>query len=149
MERVMSDVVAATPDAVPGTPYRTGYAKANWIPSVGQPSTDVLPPFVDSALLVGAGIGQAAHGSTIHPVHGTQAHQEHGMSQEQAELTSLQRIPGIAAAIRSNRTTAPEVFVTNNVPYIQDLEHGSSIQAPAGFAGLAVAAIKVFGAARK
>lgn len=150
MERVMTDVIAGTPDlAPPGTPYRTGYAKANWIPSIGAPSTDLLPPFVESALLVGAGIGQAALGSTIHPVHGTQAHQEHGLSQEQAELTSLQRIPGVAADVRASRTYAPPVFVTNNVPYIQDLEHGSSIQAASGFAGLAIAAIKVFGASRK
>lgn len=147
MERVMTDVVEGTPDlAPPGTPYRTGYAKANWIPSIGEPSTDVLPIFEDMhEFLTGARVGAAARGSTFHPLKGTQAHQEHGLSQAEAEAYSLQRIPGVAADIRASKTYAPPVFITNNVDYIQDLEHGSSIQAPGGFALLAVSAIKALG----
>lgn len=149
LERLTSDVVAGTPDAVPGTPYRTGYARANWMPSVGAPSTERLPAFAEAAFTVGSGIGQAEKGSTLHPVHGTQAHQEHGLSLAEATAYSMQRVPGVASDIRSSKTFVPAVFLTNNVDYIVDLEHGRSFQAPYGFAAVAVASLKAFGARPK
>jgi len=67
----------------------------------------------------------------------------------EATAYSLQRLPGIAADIRSSRSYAPAVFLTNNVPYIVELEQGSSRQAPYGFVAVAVAAVRAFGVAQQ
>ena len=83
-----------------GTPVKTGWARANWIPSVGEPQPDAVGEAGDAA---SAGASQQA---------------------------------GIAA-VASNAGDEPN-FVTNNVPYIQQLNDGSSRQAPSGFVEAAI-----------
>lgn len=86
------------------TPVDTGWARANWVPSVGTPFR-----------------GPAG-------------------SREQAEAGSVNT--GAQAAGEA-RVAAYDVrqgpaFVSNSVPYIEDLNDGTSQQAPAGFVQAAV-----------
>lgn len=81
------------------TPVDTGWARANWIPSLGSPA--------------GGPVGSRT-GVTAGP---------------QAAGTGR---------LASYKLTSGSVFVSNNVPYIGQLDAGSSQQAPAGFVGRAV-----------
>ncbi len=45
-----------------------------------------------------------------------------------------------AAGVISQRTIGQDIYITNNLPYIQKLNEGSSAQAPAGFVQASVAA---------
>ena len=89
------------------TPVDTGWARANWIPSVGRPVTEDPGPApsrdaqgsFDSARVSGATLRQA-----------------------QGETSLL-----------GYSLTAGAVFISNNVPYIVSLNAGSSTKAPAAF----------------
>jgi len=84
-----------------GTPVHTGWARANWVPSVGGPEVNVVgSPDAVSDSAYDAGVAQVVTGYT---------------------------------------TDKGLVFVSNNVPYIQRLNDGSSKQAPAGFVQGAIA----------
>lgn len=88
------------------TPVDTGWARANWLPSVGTPILQDLTserPSRNEILAVEAE-GQAA----------------------------LNRITSTYTLVQGN------VFITNNVPYMQELNDGSSKQAPKGFVQFAV-----------
>lgn len=86
--------VNVTNDIVVSTPVDTGFAKANWVPSVGTPKSNVT----GSRQSVSSG----------------------------AQKAGLLRVRGYRAG-------QGKVFIVNNVPYIGDLNQGSSAQAPAGF----------------
>ena len=77
-----------------GTPVDTGHARANWVPSIGQPHSGEVQ-------------GDGAHAAGVGQVVGY----------------TLDRGP---------------LFVSNNVPYIQQLNYGHSKQAPALFVESAV-----------
>ena len=81
------------------TPYDTGWARANWIWSVGVPAL--------------ATFGSRAAVSV------------------QTSVAAV--ISAILAAARTGK-----IYVSNNVPYIVDLDEGSSQQAPRGFVRMAV-----------
>lgn len=76
------------------TPVDTGWARSNWLPSVGVPRRDTVgePGKPNDAA---AGLGQS-------------------------EVADWKIADG-------------PIYVTNNVPYIQRLNAGSSTQAPSGF----------------
>ena len=80
---------------IDGTPVDLGWARANWVMSIGRASDDL--------------IGGRDSFDT--------GQQELGM----AEVASRYRL-----------ADGP-IFITNNVPYIEALNTGSSDQAPAGF----------------
>jgi hypothetical protein len=83
------------------TPRDTGWARANWIPSVGAPA--LTPALTDEAPSP-ANVAEA------------RARAEAG-----------------TAAVVGYRLNKGSVFTTNGVPYLEQLNAGSSKQAPAGF----------------
>lgn len=89
---------------VAATPIDIGWARAGWVPSVGQPYTGGLsenPTASDVAIM-------------------------------QARATTGQ------AEVLLYQLTDGDLFVTNNVEYIQALNDGWSKQAPSGFVQIAV-----------
>jgi hypothetical protein len=84
---------------VEDTPVDTGWARSNWLPSVGTPKREVVGK--PSSLNAGAA--------------------DSGRS----EVVDWKIADG-------------PIYITNNVPYIQRLNTGSSKQAPAGFVESAV-----------
>lgn len=103
-ERVVTKVtldVAA--NLIESTPVDTGWARANWVPSIGAPF---------------GGGGSAVPGD----VAGAQG------AQQAATI-------GVATTYR---LPMGRVFVSNNVPYITQLNDGSSKKEPAGFVQRAI-----------
>lgn len=105
-------VKAVTLDAVANlvetTPRRTGWARSNWLPSIGQPAdVDGTAPSEDRAAASAA--SRAALGQQ-----------------------------GIAQIVTTYKLSMGKIYVTNNVPYIAQLNEGSSTQAPAGFVQAAI-----------
>lgn len=100
---VHAELVSAPSEG--GTPVDTGWARANWIPSIGA---------ANGAL---AGTRQAAERGSIN-------------------LSMAQR--GLALIATRYRLKQGPVFISNGVPYITELNDGSSAQAPAGFVQSAI-----------
>lgn len=93
-----------------GTPVDTGWARANWVPSIGAPHEGTVGERPPKA--------------------------EEGRAQVQADdSASVAGVAEVAARYTLNRGP---VFISNNVPYIQALNDGHSKQAPAGFVQAAV-----------
>lgn len=84
------------------TPVQTGWARANWVPSVTRPKLE------DLTAQSGADRAQYVAGATT-----------------KAELGDT--------SVLAYRLAQGSIFITNNVPYIVDLNQGSSRKAPAGF----------------
>lgn len=82
------------------TPVDTGWARANWVPSVGRPAEGVT----GSRDAVNTGAQSA----------------------------------GEARLLVYTLSQSPEIWITNNVPYIGDLNAGRSPQAPANFIETAI-----------
>lgn len=103
------------------TPVDTGWARANWVPNIGGPFEAFVSEFDDDDARKAAVPGQR------------------GIQQQATGLL-------VAGGYNINQGA---VYVTNNVPYIQVLNTGSSTQAPAAFiqnaieTGVNVAARKV------
>lgn len=95
MQRITLNVVA---QLVRSTPVDTGWARANWVPSIGTPRTGT------------AGSRRAA---------------------EDGRIDLGPQVAGTAAL--ASYKLGPSIHITNNVPYINRLNSGSSRQAPAGF----------------
>lgn len=85
-------------ELLPATPVDTGFARANWRPSINFPS-DTPVSFLDPS-------GQA----------------------------TISRIISVAKRFRVGDT----IFITNRIDYIDQLNRGSSPQAPPGFVEIAV-----------
>ena len=99
LDRLASRVVAkisldVTANLVETTPVDTGWARANWVPSIGFPVEEPV-------------------GS---PTSVSGAQQQNGQS-----------------ALLGYTIDKGKVFVSNNVSYINKLNDGSSLQAPANF----------------
>ena len=99
-KEVSALVLDITEKLIEATPVDTGWARASWIPSIGEPA-DSPSGSRDSF---------------------TTGQQELGMAQVATQYT-LSEGP---------------IFITNNVPYIEKLNEGSSPQAPAGFIETAI-----------
>lgn len=91
-----------------GTPRDTGWAAANWIPSVGRPIVDV-PKVSERA----AKIGQLAAAAGKHSA-------------------------GLGELLNYSLDGGQKIYISNGVPYIVPLNEGSSRQAPSGFVQFAV-----------
>lgn len=117
--RVTRDVaLTILNDLVQVTPVDVGTALSNWVLTLDSPflSGLVLPAFVPSPR------GRVIKGKWTHAVPPTitaQANVQPTIDAAEIELAAKQ--PG------------QTIFITNNVPYIQQLNDGSSSQAPAGF----------------
>lgn len=98
----------AVANLVEDTPRKTGWARANWIPSIGQPTAvDGSPPTEDAA--------------------------KSAVRQRDAARESA-----IANIVSAYKLPMGRVFISNNVPYINRLNDGHSKQAPAGFVQAAI-----------
>lgn len=90
-------------EVVHRTPVDTGMARSNWKITVDQPFTEILPPYSPGHRL---GRGETRN----------------------AGLALLQA----GRDVRKHKH-GKTIFITNNVPYIETLNTGSSAQAPANF----------------
>jgi len=102
-----------TAEVQEATPVDTGWARANWVPKIGEPETMPRPRIVDNV----AG----------------------RMAEQQAAVAGV--VTGY------NSIKKGQVSIANNVPYIKDLNEGSSKKAPAAFVQQAIsrAVAKVVG----
>jgi len=91
-----------------GTPVDTGWARANWIPVLGQPSRRPAPQPTNQDVSAAA-----------------------------AALSGQQEA-AIAGIALSYTLAKGAVTIANNVPYIVALNEGSSKQAPRGFVQSAI-----------
>lgn len=117
-------------DVVERTPLDTGEAKSGWVLAVGAPS-GFKPPSHKEAGRVPA--GRPRHSGMLPLYKGLVEKNEEDMFQRLNTANEAFKTRGPA----SPRTT---VFITNHVPYIKDLEQGTSPQAPAGISRPAMAA---------
>jgi len=97
-----------TANLIETTPVDTGWARANWQPTIGVPSAILADPTTRDERA-------AAKGSA-----------------------STMQAAGIAAVAGVYRLQQGSTFVTNRVPYIAKLNGGSSQQAPSGFVQAAI-----------
>lgn len=98
------------------TPVDTGAALSNWQLTLDNPASGILFPFFPSTK------GRMKGGVWEHsadPVATAQANAPEVMAQ--AKLILGGKVPG------------QTIYITNNIPYIRQLNDGSSSQAPAGF----------------
>lgn len=85
------------------TPVDTGYARSNWIATIGSPESSTISPHAPGDNL---GIGERGNANGA-------------MSQ--------------ASSVAANRNPDDVMYLANNVNYIGRLNAGSSAQAPANF----------------
>lgn len=87
---------------VEATPVLTGHARANWIPSVDEPDPSTVPGV--------AGVDVTGEAQTV--------------AEKDSIETTIKQFLGNDAATK--------LCLTNNLPYIQNLDDGDSRKAPAG-----------------
>lgn len=93
------------------TPVDTGRARSNWVVSLGSGTRENIEPYSPGE---GLGAGESANASAA-------------IAQGQSVIKSYKLRDG-------------SIFISNNVPYIGQLNAGTSAQAPAGFIEQAVLA---------
>ena len=108
-KRIKVITLDAHANLVEDTPRRTGWARSNWVPSIGSPAKlDGTPPKGDDAAAA-------------------EARQRASAAQS-----------GIAQVVAAYKLPLGRIYISNNVPYITRLNEGSSKQAPAGFVQSAI-----------
>jgi hypothetical protein len=100
--------LVADQTVVLSTPVDEGRARSNWIVSLGSPALSEREPY--------------APGSKL------------GLSEGGNASGAIAQGQGVIAARKSGQ----DIFISNNVPYISDLNNGTSAQAPANFVEKAV-----------
>lgn len=90
------------------TPVDKGVARSNWRVSLNTPLDGVVPAYAPGE---GLGVGELGNASA---------------ALDQGMAVIAQRLPG------------QPIVISNNLPYIEPLNEGSSAQAPAGFVQTAV-----------
>lgn len=95
---------------IDATPVDTGQARSNWRVSLVNRTFAVIPPYAP-----GVNLGR-----------GERANARAALAAGIAEINKLRAGP-------SRRGAGSAVFITNNVPYIELLNSGSSKQHPGGF----------------
>lgn len=99
VERLVGEIIEEIGrELVPATPVDTGFARANWRPSINAPATSPLS-FLDPS-------GAATIGQIV--------------------------------TVGKRWRIGDTAYITNQAPYIGELNQGSSPQAPAGFVGESV-----------
>ena len=107
---VRRTALAVDQTVVLGTPVNTGRARSNWLVALGVSRKEEIEPYAPGERL---GIGEGANA--------------------QGALAQGAGVIGI-------RRSGQDVFISNSVSYIEDLNSGSSQQAPANFVEQAVQA---------
>lgn len=109
MDKTVKDTAKAALRAVVyGTPVDTGMARSNWVVSLSGDTDVVILPYAPGNRL---GIGESAN----------------------AEAAI-----NVGEGIIDTREPGQDIYVVNNVDYIEKLNNGSSRQAPAAFVQRAV-----------
>jgi hypothetical protein len=112
-----------------GTPVDTGWARANWVPRIGQPWETAVG---ERPIVAGEKEELDAElGLGIHPFDGKSGQKFIGTLDFGPQNDGVQALTGY-------RIRMGNIFITNNVPYIGWLNEGSSKQAPAGFVQAAI-----------
>lgn len=101
-------------EVVNRTPVDTGKARSNWQVTIGQPATGELPPY--------------APGSHL------------GRNETANAAAAVASARSALATHGQGRT----IYITNNVNYIEKLNHGWSQQAPANFVVHGIMTVKPF-----
>lgn len=107
---VRTVALAADQVVVMETPVDTGRAKSNWIVALGSAPSGTIDPYA-------SGEGGSTAGSN-----------------EAAALAQAERVIS-----GYNGDMGVEIYITNNLPYIEELNRGSSAQAPAQYVETALA----------
>lgn len=108
-------------DLVQVTPVDTGAALSNWEVTLGAPSQGILSTFWPSPK------GRMIKGKWVHTVDPSITFRVN------ADATATH-----AWTVIMNKQPGIDLFITNNIPYIQALNNGTSSQAPAGFVDRAI-----------
>lgn len=112
IKKLTLDIVAnlLKPGSEGGTPVDTGWARANWVPSLTAAISPVTQPGTDDREAKLAAVG--------------------GQSAKQQQ--------GIANIATGYKVAFGSITISNGVPYIQRLNEGSSKQAPKAFVQAAI-----------
>lgn len=105
------------------TPADTGAALSNWKVSLDAPDFVEIPAYFPSPK------GKVVKGVWIHLIEPT--------------VTSRNNLPptiDAGVAVIAQKQPGQTIFITNNVPYIVELNRGTSLQAPIDFVGRAIIA---------
>ena len=108
-------------DLVQVTPADVGTAISNWRITIDSPAVGILGAYVPSPR------GRTKNGDWVHAV--------------DPIITAQANVPPTlqhAQAVLSGKSPGQVIFITNNLPYIETLNNGSSEQAPAGYVDRAV-----------
>jgi hypothetical protein len=100
---VKSVTLAVTAELIRATPVDTGWARANWVPSIGVSFKGNSSPSSKKGRQAATPSAAAAQSA------------------------------GTAKVATGYKVSMGAVFVSNNVPYLVELDRGSSTQAPSGF----------------
>lgn len=109
---VRKAALAADAAVVLATPVDTGRARSNWLVELDVAAIGTIPPYVPGS---GLGVGETENASR-----------------------AMEQGAGVIAKYKADKNR--EIHITNNLPYIQRLNEGSSQQAPENFVEQAVAA---------
>lgn len=90
------------------TPVDTGLARSNWLASLSVPRGDTVSPYSPGSKL--------------------------GLDESANAASAIAQASGVVA----RRKPEQDIYISNNVPYIGDLNNGTSAQAPKNFVELAV-----------
>lgn len=101
-------VLSVSEFIIKGTPVDTGQARSNWLPSHRIPMSGTIEPYAPGRHL---GISESANADG-----------------------AMNRVRGAVAA----RPLGETFYLSNNVEYIEDLNQGTSKQAPTMFVQLAI-----------
>jgi len=101
-------------ELVTNTPVDTGAARSNWVASLDAPVDDVIPPYL--------------------PYPSVQPNQGQRFSETDNAEAAMQQAKDVIV----QRETGQDIWISNNVSYIDDLNSGSSKQAPALFVDIAI-----------
>lgn len=110
VDRLVKKVALAVDQAVVlSTPVDTGRARSNWRVGVGSPERGTIEPYAPGNRL---GVGETANASAA-------------LAQAKGAIPT--------------RRQGQDIYISNNLDYIEPLNEGSSAQAPAQFVEEAVA----------
>lgn len=115
-QKAKEAAVFALTKLLESTPVDTGAALSNWKVSLDAPDFEAIPAYLPSPK------GKVIRGVWLHLV--------------DPFITRSNNAPptmDVAKAVLLGKQPGQAIFITNNVEYIQELNHGSSLQAPIGF----------------
>lgn len=113
-------------DLVEVTPVDQGFAMSNWQAGLGQSFIDTVEPAVPSPRGYWASHPQA-------PPLGTSTNWTHRVDPDLTHQANVGPAKDAIRAVLDQKAPGEMITLVNNLPYIQELDGGSSEQQPAGF----------------